>query len=372
VLAAPEALHPILSGCDGIDALVPRDGQPPAFDLHCPLMSLPAVLGTTLATIPAEIPYLHADPALVEFWRHELAAIEGYKVGIAWQGNPRVLYDRTRSIPLRSFEPLARVEGVRLVSLQKGFGTEQIAALGGRFEMIDLGERLDETAGALMDTAAVMVSLDLVVTCDTVFAHLAGALGVRAWVALPAVPDWRWLLDRGDSPWYPTLRLFRQTHTGSWAEPFERMASALAQAAHASSPGAPSLAIGVSPGELIDRITILEIKNERIADPDKLGHVRAELADLRARRDQLLRQSPALDDLAAELLRVNEAIWQAEDELRLCERAGDFGPSFVTLARSVYRHNDRRATLKRQVDNLLGSRRGEEKLYTSYEGQGQP
>lgn len=228
VLAAPASLHPVLSRCVGIEQLVPLAAEPPPFDAYCPLMSLAAVFGTTLATIPNRVPYLRADPALSERWRRELAGIPGFKVGIAWQGNPRVLYDRSRSIPLRAFEPLAKVAGVRLISLQKGQGTEQLGSVAQDFEVIALRPDLDETSGALMDTAAIIENLDLVVTCDTVIAHLAGALAARAWVALPLVPDWRWLLDREDSPWYPSLRLFRQIHAGSWAEPFARMAKLLA------------------------------------------------------------------------------------------------------------------------------------------------
>ena len=144
-------------------------------------------------------------------------------VGIAWQGNPKHIRDRYRSFPLTCFEPLARVLGVRLFSLQTGFGTEQLAEVGDRFRVVDLGSRLHD----FMDTAAVMMNLDLVVTVDSAPAHLAGALGVPVWVALPFVPDWRWLLKREDSPWYPTMRLFRQAAPGDWSGVFERMAQAL-------------------------------------------------------------------------------------------------------------------------------------------------
>ena len=145
-------------------------------------------------------------------------------MGISWQGNPETQYDLTRSIPLNQFSTLAKVEGVRLISLQKGKGTEQIA---GRFDLIDLGPRLDVSRGAFLDTAAVLKNLDLLITCDSALSHLAGALGVPTWVALPAVPDWRWFLDRESSPWYPSVRLFRQEMAGDWSRPFRRMADAL-------------------------------------------------------------------------------------------------------------------------------------------------
>ena len=231
VLAAPERLHPILRTARGIDRLVPlpREAPPPEFDVHCPLLSLPAVFGTTPETVPAQVPYLHAEPARIARWRKALEPVKGFRVGIAWQGSPTMLpYDRWRSVPLDRFAPLARVEGVRLVSLQYGPGSEQLEAVAGRFPIVDLAGQLDESAGAFLDTAAVMANLDLVVTCDTALAHLGGALGVPTWLVLAAVPNWRWLLDREDTPWYPTVRLFRQIRAGSWEEPFRRMAETLA------------------------------------------------------------------------------------------------------------------------------------------------
>jgi hypothetical protein len=229
VLAAPARLHPILGTAPGIDRLVPpcRQSPPPEFDVHCPLLSLPAIFATTPETVPAAIPYLQAEPARIERWRTALEALPGFRIGIAWQGSRTMLpYDLFRSVPLSQFEPLARVDGVRLISLQLG-ASEQIGALAGRFAVVDLAEKLDESAGAFLDTAALLVNLDLVVACDTGIAHLAGALGVPTWIALPVVPSWRWLLDREDTPWYPTARLYRQVYAGRWEEPFRCMADRL-------------------------------------------------------------------------------------------------------------------------------------------------
>jgi hypothetical protein len=194
-------------------------------------MSLPGLFGTTLATVPAEVPYLTADPALVQTWRQRLAPVAGFKVGIAWQGNPHHPWDRWRSVPLAAFAPLAAVPGVRLLSLQHGPGTGQLTALRGRFPVVELGAGLGAAPGVLAEVAALMASLDLVVSVDTATAHLAGALGVPVWVALPALVDWRWLLGRDDSPWYPTMRLFRQRALGEWEPVFERLAAALRAAA---------------------------------------------------------------------------------------------------------------------------------------------
>jgi tetratricopeptide (TPR) repeat protein len=227
VFAAHRALGPLLKSAAGIDRLVIEGEELPPFDVQCALLSLPGVFRTTLATIPAQVPYLAADPGLTEQWRRELASIPGFKIGIAWQGAPGFPSDRLRSIPLRHFTALARVGGARFFSLQKQHGLEQIPELAGALPLVDLSNRLDETAGPFMDTAAVMRNLDLVITSDTAVAHLAGALAVPVWVILPFSADWRWFLNREDSPWYPTMRLFRQARAGDWDEVFQRVAQAL-------------------------------------------------------------------------------------------------------------------------------------------------
>jgi tetratricopeptide (TPR) repeat protein len=365
IMMCQPPLRRLLAHCPGIDQLISHGDAPPEIDLHVPLLSLPRLLGTTLENVPADGPYLGADPDLVEAWRHRLSAYPGLKIGIAWQGNPKFRLDKIRSIPLAQFAPLADVPGVHLLSLQKGFGREQLAAPERRFPVTDLGGQLDETTGAFMDTAAVMKNLDLIITSDTSMAHLAGALGVPVWLALNAVPDWRWLLNRDDCPWYPTMRLFRQTRPGHWENVFHRMAEVLRE--RLAAPAGPRpITVEVAPGELIDKITILEIKSEQITDAAKRRHVGTELAVLVEARDRAMPDSEELAILAAELKAVNETLWGIEDEIRLCERDQDFGPRFISLARSVYHTNDRRAALKRQVNELLGSRLIEEKSYATY------
>ncbi len=212
----------------GFTGLVGQGAAVPQFHFEVPLLSLPGIFGTTLENIPAKIPYLFADAKLVEKWRQRLRSIDGFKIGIHWQGSKTYVGDEHRSIPLSSFAPLARVPGVRLISLQKGFGTEQIAQVADQFPVVNL-EGLDESEGAFTDTAAVMRSLNLVVTSDSAPVHLAGAMGIETWLALAAVADWRWLHNRDDSPWYPTLRLFRQSRLDDWSAVFERMAAELAR-----------------------------------------------------------------------------------------------------------------------------------------------
>lgn len=370
-------LIPLLASCPEIDRLIPEGVSPLEFDVQAPLLSLPGLLGTTVETIPAEIPYVFARPDLVATWRHELAPIRGFRVGIAWQGNSGHYWDHRRSFPLELYEPLSRIDGVQLISLQKGFGAEQLDALGGRFPVVNLDDRLDETSGSFLDTAAVLHQLDLLIAPDTAVAHLAGAMGVPVWVALCRSPDWRWMSDRDDSPWYPTMQLFRQETLGDWVRVFARMAAALRRASacgHAQ-PGR-SVRVEVTLGELFDKISILEIKSERVTDSEMLRHVRAELSSLRTARDRALGEQGVSEvgPLAAELRAVNERLWQVEDNIRACEWDGDFGPRFVALAREVYCTNDRRASLKRGINEALGSSKVEQKLYTAYpqDGSGHP
>jgi tetratricopeptide (TPR) repeat protein len=225
-LLVDEPLVPLFEQ-SGFAPVAPKVLPLPPFDVHVPMMSLPHVFGTTVDTVPAEVPYLAADPTRIQRWRDELQKYPAFRVGIAWQGRPTFRGDPLRSIPLACFEPLARVEGVRLISLQKVHGTEQLAEVADRFEVIDLAASLDVSGGAFLDIAAVMKSLDLVICCDTAVAHLAGALGVRVWVALIHAPDWRWMIGRDDSPWYPTMRLFRQSEPRQWSDVFDRMAAEL-------------------------------------------------------------------------------------------------------------------------------------------------
>jgi ADP-heptose:LPS heptosyltransferase len=160
---------------------------------------------------------------LVAAWREALSGHSGSRIGIAWQGNPAYRGDRQRSFPLECFMPLAKLADVKLFSLQKGFGSEQLEQCETPFVTESLGPRLNDLA----DTAGVMKNLDLIITPDTAIAHLAGAIGVPVWIALPFTPDWRWLRDRTETPWYPTMRLFRQSAPGNWNSVFEPMAAEL-------------------------------------------------------------------------------------------------------------------------------------------------
>lgn len=221
----PTRLHALLAPMRGLK-LAERIPDDRSFDAQIAISSLPFAFGTRLETIPAEVPYLTADDDLRLRWRERIGA-HGFRVGIVWQGNPNPEADRARSFPLAALAPLASREGVRLISLQKGFGVEQIEAVAPPMRVETLGEDFDAGPHAFLDTAAAMHALDLVVTCDTSIAHLAGALARPAWVALKRDAEWRWMRGRDSSPWYPTLRLFRQSLAGHWDDVFARMAAEL-------------------------------------------------------------------------------------------------------------------------------------------------
>ncbi len=337
----------------------PPEGE--QFDAQIAISSLPHAFGTRLETVPAVVPYLAAEPSLREIWAKRMGP-EGFKVGVVWQGNSDPEADRARSLPLTALAPLAGIGGVRLISLQKGFGEEQLSNRPASLRVETLGANFDAGPDAFVDTAAVMTCLDLVVTCDTSIAHLAGALAVPVWVALKSDAEWRWLTRRADSPWYPTMRLFRQTRRGVWSDVFETMAGELSQlAARRTNPHMVSTPGSL--GELIDKITILRIKAERIGEPDKLANVHRELTLLeRSAREDCVAGS-SIDLLTGQLAAVNGRLWTIEDSLRACERKGDFGPRFVALARSVYCENDTRAAIKRAINTLASSALVEEKSY---------
>ena len=196
------------------------------FDAQIAISSLPRAFRTRLETVPAEEPYLSAELDLVEKWAERIGSA-GFKIGVVWQGNPHPEADRARSMPVAALAPLAAVGAVRLISLQKGFGEEQLRDLPPTMRVETLGADFDAGPDAFVDAAAAMTHLDLVITCDTSVAHLAGALARPVWVALKTDAEWRWLTDRTDLPWYPTMRLFRQSRRGAWTEVFEKMAGEL-------------------------------------------------------------------------------------------------------------------------------------------------
>ncbi len=214
-------LRGMLSPCELVSELEPDT----TFDFETALMSLPYRLTPTSVLTPDPLRYIAADPDRAASWAKRLASTDDtFRVGIAWQGNPFYQEDRKRSFALSEFAAVAEVPHVRLVSLQQQYGVEQLADCAFAVEQI---EGTPDRDGAFVDTAAIIDSLDLVITSDSAIAHLAGALGKTVWLALPFVPDWRWGVSGETTDWYPTMRLFRQTRDGDWASVFAEIASAL-------------------------------------------------------------------------------------------------------------------------------------------------
>jgi len=223
IVQCPPELARLMKSVAGIAQVVTGEPLPP-FDVHCPMMSLPLAIATRVESIPANLPYLSIDPILKKQWRKKISLCTGrIKVGLVWAGSSTNRKDALRSISFSQFAPLAKIPNVTFFSLQKGNAAGQCANVPSGMELIDLTGELHDFA----DTAALVSHLDLVIAVDTAVAHLAGALGKQVWTLIPFGPDWRWLLDREDSPWYPTMRLFRQSKARDWDDVIERVGEAM-------------------------------------------------------------------------------------------------------------------------------------------------
>jgi tetratricopeptide (TPR) repeat protein len=218
-------LHSLLRTLGGVTAILTHGDPLPPFDVHAPLLSAPRLLNMrSEADIPTKIPYLKADPARIEAWKRILGATPARKrIGLTWAGSPGHSNDRERSIPLSHFAPLAQIKGITLISLQKDAAATQLAS--SPLKVMDVSHRLTDFA----ETAALLSTLDLLITADTAVAHLAGALGAPLWLLVAFRSDWRWQLDRTDSPWYPTMRIFRQPAIGDWDNVISQVAAALSR-----------------------------------------------------------------------------------------------------------------------------------------------
>lgn len=217
-LECQKELSPLLNGADGVQEVIERGKDLPEFDMHCSLLSLPMILGTTIETIPAQVPYIKTDDRSAGHWMENMQKKASVlRVGLAWAGNPEYRHDQFRSCSLRSLNPLAKIGGIVYYSLQKGPAAIEAKSLPDGLNLINYMDDVHDFA----DTAAIIQNLDLVISVDTAVAHLAGALGKPVWTLLPYTPDWRWMLNREDSPWYPTMRLFRQPKHGEWGSAIE-------------------------------------------------------------------------------------------------------------------------------------------------------
>jgi tetratricopeptide (TPR) repeat protein len=222
ILEIPQPLRALMSTLPDTAQIISRGDPLPHFDFHCPLLSLPLAFRTELKTIPSTCPYLHAPPQAISGWDARLSLRTGPRVGLVWSGRPTHKNDRNRSVKLRALLPLLDIDAV-FVSLQRDLRADDAATLKDQENIIHFGDELRDFS----DTAALISNLDLVISVDTSVAHLAGALSKPVWIMLPFIPDWRWLLNRDDSPWYPTARLFRQDQTRVWDNVIVRVREAL-------------------------------------------------------------------------------------------------------------------------------------------------
>ncbi len=222
VVQARKAAIPLLSYCQYIDKVIPQETNFEAFDYKMHVGTLFHINKMTLETIPTEVPYLYPNKELVKKWQNYFKHDNNFKIGICWDpqtyrdANTGKLIENTRAIPLFNFYEISQLENVSIYSLQQKNGLDQLAHMPSDFNIKLFNTNFDCTHGSFMDTAAAMQHLDLIITADTSIGHLAGALGVKVWTLLPFEADWRWMLNRSDSPWYPTMRLFRQKKAGQW------------------------------------------------------------------------------------------------------------------------------------------------------------
>ncbi|WP_195179995.1 DUF6165 family protein [Mesorhizobium sp. INR15] len=373
----PKRLKGILSTLPGNVTLVTDLSPDGRFDYQCYMMSIPLRFERLGLPIPAE-PYLSAEPQRIARWGAAIGD-QGFRIGVAWQGGLYGERESTRAFTLQKLQPLSAVPGVRLISLQIGKGSEQIETLPPGMSVATLGPEFDAGEFSFLDTAAAIMAVDLVVTCDTSIAHLAGALGKPVWIALNESAEWRWQRAKSTTVWYPTVRLFRQKTARDWDPVFDEMAVALAevvarQPAHlatkapakATSGPAPAPNVAVSWGECVDKITILEIKAERVRAPEALANIKHELDALRPSLSRLGSLLPQVEERQRELRAINETLWGIEDKIRECEARQQFDQHFVELARSVYIQNDERARVKRAINDLTRSAIVEEKFYRHY------
>jgi len=235
IVKCQHSLRWLIEQVKGVAVAITDTDTPPRFDLHIPLLSLPLAFGTTLESIPADVPYLQADAHRIALWRTKLQALSRpnpqpsessrpLRVGLCWAGRPQHTNDMRRSLKLQTLSPLASVPNVVFYCLQKGEPGKEARGPSAAIKMQNFTSALYDFG----DTAALIANLDLVISADTAPAHLVGALGKPVWTLLPFCAEWRWLLDRKDSPWYPTMKLFRQPRPGDWNSVVARVAEELA------------------------------------------------------------------------------------------------------------------------------------------------
>ena len=362
----------------GIDPspLTPEQANQVKDGYWMPLLSVPRYLSISRDNPISIDPYIKTSCELTEKWSYMLKDDQKPIVGINWQGNQKIEKRglRGRSLQLETFAPITAISQISLLSLQKGFGSDQLSTCFFKDRFVGCQDQINETWNFL-ETAAIVANCDLVITSDTAVAHLAGGMGKATWLLLHKSSDWRWGLEGDTTFWYPSIRLFRQKVRGDWNEVMQRVTEALRE--HFGSSSAPAVTIAseklspsikeifapISLGELIDKITILQIKSQYLKK-DALENVRRELIALESILSGL--HINIEDGLIERLKSINKDLWQIEDDIRDEERHERFGQRFIQLARSVYHKNDLRAAVKKEINRTYGSAFIEEKSYRDY------
>ncbi len=356
-----DRLHRLFRTLGGSITLLTEIPPDARFDFQCPLMSLPGRFDRLDLPIPTR-PYLKAETEAVARWRERIGD-RGFRVGVAWRGNRYPQGDGFRPFPLDALRPLGALPDVRLISLQLKEGKEEIDKLPAEMHVELLGPDFDAGPDGFLDSAAVLTLMDLVISCDTSIAHLAGALGRPLWIALNRTPEWRWQRQRTDSVWYPTARLFRQEMNGDWDGVFSRMTAELEELlkARADAPQQrPSASrrrapvVEMSWGDLLERIAILEIKAEHAACRGATDDVTRELDHLKSVVAGFEPLSSVIVACWDELRVTNERLRDIEDAMRACEAEQRLDARFTQLAHEAQALNDERARIKRDINDTIG------------------
>jgi len=387
VFETQKALKDVFSLCPYIDKVIPRGTPIPTCDYQIYLLSLPLKFKTTVDTVPDHIPYLKANPELVDYWREQLSPDKNFKIGVCWQGNR---FYRTqalqhavsaKSISLKLLKPLADIPGVSLYSLQKMSGEDQLKDID--FDLHVFDKDFDDSHGRFMDTAAVIKNLDLVISVDTSICHLAAALGAPVWNMLPKPADWRWLLKTQKTPWYPNMKLFRQKNIGDWEGLVQTVAAELldvvnktrkktetktttkAQPKQPKSTPAknndPIVFYDVKDmvfEDMLDKIIVLNIKYEQNKDAKLLDEIQ-KVEDALEHMSSVYKTNhdrQELDQLADKLCSANRELLEIEKQTDNLDDKSMFNPIFIeSTKKAQYIHNLKKH-IKEQIKNLVDPR----------------
>lgn len=370
ILETKNLLAPLMETNPYINEIVPivtTAQQLPQTDIQIPMASLPYIFKTTEETIPNQTPYIHPPHAMNNYWKLRMAHNKKFKIGIAWQDTKQSSGNISEyTVPLAPLLSVIPPENVTIYLLQPSATATEMslnmphAALPQINTLKDL-ELEEHDLGGI---SALMNNLDLIISADNDFAHLAGALAKPVWVLLPKITSWRWMQHQMNTPWYPTMQLFQQYRHGMWHDVINQIGDTLQAMPALTTPSAITAEVPV--GELIDKMTILEIKLKKITDEKKLVHIKNELSALTKTYNESVTPSKQLATLTKSLSNVNEQLWDIEDAIRTKEREKSFDADFIALAREVYQANDKRGHLKQEINALLGSRLCEVKEYASY------